>query len=393
MANRNSSLYNLYDIRRYVDGDNFKVIMDTANAKYNNAIWRDFGTWGKPSDSRTWSQGEKTVPILARASLLGTHSRKPLRNTQGWKFYGGSTPKFGHGFGIDEDDLFKLRDAKNNQGTPWGDLIYDSLLTNSENILGGMHNELSHMCLELASTGEIHEASVDGTKYDFTFEFDQNQFFTVDPYWFDTNGDPQETVGGKKVDVIHDILTIQEILTDVQGRLVDHWKISKALLWKIVDHPSVKRAFLANRAAYLASLSGGTLNISQNDYVTTRTELLDFMHSRGVWPFHVIDFKTMHEEDGQPVADAPAFDVHNMVAAYSGQKMFEIKCTNSIWLDRQRWGGIDPSKMYHFVEGRIAALSKWEEDPIQNTVQFELYAGPVFNSLREYGLVKTYVDA
>ena len=73
--------------------------------------------------------------------------------------------------------------------------------------------------------------------------------------------------------------------------------------------------------------------------------------------------------------------------------MFEIKCTNSIWMDRQRWGGIDPSKMYHFVEGRIAALSKWEEDPIQNTVQFELYAGPVFNSLREVGFVKTYVDA
>ena len=393
MANRNQSLYNLYDIRRYVDGDNFKVIMDTANAKYNNAIWRDFASWGQPSDSRTWSQGEKTVPILARASLLGTHSRKPLRNTQGWKFYGGSTPKFGHGFGIGEDDLFQLRDAKNNQGTPWGDLIYDSLLTNSQNILGGMHNELSHMVLELASTGEIHEQSVDGTAYDFTFEFDPNQFFTVDPYWFDTNGDPQETVGGKKVDPIHDLLTIQEILTTVQNRMVDYWIVSKALLWKILDHPAVIRAYLANRAAYLASLSGGTLTISQSDYVVTRTEIANFLHDRGIWPFYVVDFKTVHEEDGQPVPDAPAFDVHMMTAAYSGQKMFEIKCTNSIWMDRQRWGGIDPSKMYHFVEGRIAALSKWEEDPIQNTVQFELYAGPVFNSLREVGFVKTYVDA
>ena len=75
MANRHQSLYNLYDIRRYVDNDNFKVIMDTANAKYNNAIWRDLASWGQPSDDRTWSQGEKTVPILARASLLGTRSR------------------------------------------------------------------------------------------------------------------------------------------------------------------------------------------------------------------------------------------------------------------------------------------------------------------------------
>lgn len=384
MANRKANLYNLYDIRRYVDGDNFKVIMDTANAKYNTAIWRDFASWGKPSDSRTWSKGEKTIPILARASLLGTHSRKPLRNTQGWKFYGGSTPKFGHGFGIDEDDLMKMREAKNNEGSSWGDLIYDSLITNSENILGGMHNELSHMCLELASTGEIHEQSVDGTKYDFTFEFDDNQFYQVDPYWFDTNGDPVETSGGHTVNVIADILAMQKDLTEVKGRLCDHWKLSLALLDKILDHPSVLKSYLANK-----DIQSG----NQSAYIATRKELLTFMHDRGVWPFHVIDFKTTHEEDGQPVADAPAFDVHNMTAAYSGQKMFEIKVTNSIWLDRQRWGGIDPSKMYHFIEGRIAALSKWEEDPINNVVQFEMYAGPVFNSLREVAFAKTYVDA
>ena len=390
MANRHQSLYNLYDIRRYVDGDNFKVIMDTANAKYNNAIWRDFASWGTPSDSRTWSQGEKTVPILARASLLGTHSRKPLRNTQGWKFYGGSTPKFGHGFGIDESDLFQLRDAKNNQGTPWGDLIYDSLLTNSQNILGGMHNELSHMVLELASTGEIHEQSVDGTAYDFTFEFDPNQFFTVDPYWFDTNGDPQENVGGKKVDPIHDILTIQEILTQVQNRVVDYWIISKSLLWKILDHPAVIRAYLANRAAYLASLSSGTLTISQSDYVTTRSEIANFLHDRGVWPFLPIDFKSVHEEDGVPVEDAPAFAPQYLIAFNTREKMFNIKNTNSIWKDRQAYGGIARNTMYSFVEQRIAVLSTWGENPIHNTVEFELYAGPVFRNLRNYGRVKLY---
>ena len=181
---RAQSFYNQYDIRRYVDESNFAVIMDTANAKYNGAAWRKLANWDTPSDSRTWSQGHKTVPIMARASLLSTHGLKPMRNTSGWKFYTGSTPKFGHGYTMGEDDMFLLRDARNNTGATMQALIYDSLLTNAQTILGGMHNELSHMCYELASTGEIHEQSVDGVAYDFTFDFEANQFQTVAPAWF-----------------------------------------------------------------------------------------------------------------------------------------------------------------------------------------------------------------
>ena len=107
---RAKNFYNQYDIRRYVDENNFSVIMDTANAKYNQAQWRMLGNWDTPSDSKTWSQGTKTVPIMARASLLSTHGLKPMRNTSGWKFYTGSTPKFGHGYTMDEDDMFLLRD-------------------------------------------------------------------------------------------------------------------------------------------------------------------------------------------------------------------------------------------------------------------------------------------
>ena len=113
---RAKNFYNQYDIRRYVDENNFSVIMDTANAKYNQAQWRMLGNWDTPSDSKTWSQGTKTVPIMARASLLSTHGLKPMRNTSGWKFYTGSTPKFGHGYTMGEDDMFLLRDARNNTG-------------------------------------------------------------------------------------------------------------------------------------------------------------------------------------------------------------------------------------------------------------------------------------
>ena len=378
---RAAQVYNIYDLRRYVDTNNFGVIMDTANEKYNEALWRLLGDWDTPSDSKTWSQGHKTVPIMARASLLSTHGLKPMRNTSGWKFYTGSTPKFGHGYTMDEDDMFLLRDVRNNTGASMQSLIYDSLLTNAQTILGGMHNELSHMCLELASTGEIHEASVDGVKYDFTFDFDQNQSATTTAYWY-TWSDATTLAPNNSATPIQDLLEMQRLLTDTYNRDVNAWMVNKATLDLLLDHPKVLAAFVAWK-------SSGTAQ-SVGNYIPTRREIANFLHDRGVWDFLPIDFKSVHEEDGKPVEDAPAFSPYNFIAFNSREKMFNIKNTNSIWKDRQAYGGIARNTMYSFVEGRIAVLSTWQENPIHNTVEFELYAGPVFRNLRNWAKFKVY---
>ena len=211
---RATSAYNMYDYRKYMDNAGFRKILDLANQKYNTPGlgWRMLGEWDQPSDSKIWSQGHRTVPIMARASLLSAHGLKPMRNTSGWKFYIGSTPKFGHGYTFDEDDMFLLRDVRNNTGRDMQDLIYDSLFVNAQQIIGGIHNELSHMTFELASTGGINEASVDGVKYQFAFDFEANQYQTVSPAWFteDSSGvvTAQETSGGTSVNVIKDILDL-----------------------------------------------------------------------------------------------------------------------------------------------------------------------------------------
>lgn len=383
---RNKAVYNQYDIRRYIDERNFGVIMDTANSKYNSlnsasAQWRLLGDWDEPSDSKVWSQGHKTVPIMARASLLSTHAPKPMRNTSGWKFYTGSTPKMGHGYTFDEDDMFLLRDARNNTGAAMQDLIYDSVLTNSTNILGGIHNEITHMCMELASTSEIHEASVDGVKYDFTFDFEQNQFFTMNPAWF-TEDSSGNVTPNTSATVLKDIIDMQRTLTSTQGRAVNAWMINIDTLDLILEHPNVLAGFVAWK-------SNGTATTVGN-YFPTRTEILAYLHDRGVWPILPIDYKSVHEVDGVPVEDAPAFSKYKMAAFNAQTKLFDIKCTNSIWKDRQAYGGIARNTMYTFVENRIAVLSTWHENPIHNTVEFELYAGPVFKNLRNYALATLY---
>ena len=383
---RDKNLYGISGLHQYVDAENFGLILDNVNAKYNKAIWRQFASWGEPTDDREWKQGIKKTPILVRASVLGTHSGKPQRSTLGWELYGGTLPQVGHGFNITKDDMIELRKVAKLSNLTFGEALTDSFILNSDAMLGGVHNELSYMVMQAMSTGEIHDVAVDGARYDFKFQIPDENFLSPDTgkdwYVWDTSGATPKLVANNSADVIEDILTFQKYLTDTLSLGVDHWKLSKDLLDKIVTHPSVLTAYKASKNYY---------NPSQVKVV--RTEVLAWMHNDlKVWPFQEIDFKSRHEEDGKPVADDPAFDIHNMVAASRAYRPFEMKCMNSILIDRVKMGGLDPSTRYSFVEGRIAVRNSWQEDPILNVIDCELYAGPVFNNVHDYGIATVWKD-
>lgn len=374
---RDVSLYSLNDLRRYVDAENFGLLLNTANEKYNNAIWRNYADWGTPSDSREWIQGQRDVPIMARASILSAHGNKPQRSTTGWRTYGGSIPKLGHGFSIDESDLFALREASKLQSVPFGYLVTDSLIQNSSNMLGGIHNEISRMLLQAMSTGQIKDASVDGTSYDFKFPIDQKNFSTATVKWFTVGKDGVTLTANESADPIKDLKDAQKYITDVLQLQVDHWKLSKTLYEALLIHPAVIKRCTA-RVEYRNTTDNNLKNL-----LLTDEEKLAVIHGLGIWAFDVIDFKTVHEENGIAVPDTLPFDVHNIVAASSVQKPFTIKCTNSIFRDRLSAGPTANSTLYSFVENRIGVLNTWQERPIENIVDFEVYAAPVFRDVHD----------
>lgn len=381
---RDQKLYGLTGLHEFVDAENFGLILDTVNAKYNNAIWRQFASWGQPSNEREWKQGVKKTPILVRASILGTHSEKPQRATQGWEMYGGTLPKLGHGFKIDQDDLIELRRVANLNGTTFGDQIIDAFIQNSGNMLGGVHNELSYMTLQAMSTGEIHDVAVDGYHFDFKFQIPDENFVAPDQDWWiwDTSGAEPKLVPNPDADVIGDFLTLQRYYTKTRNLGVDHWKMADKLLDMILVHPSVVKAYTANKNFF-----------HPTDVKVVRNDVLTWMHNdMKIWPFQVIDFQSRHEEDGKPVADAPAFDEHNLVAATRQYRLFEMKCMNSVYVDRVKAGGLTASDRYSFVEDRIAVLNSWSERPIENVVDCELFAGPVFNNVNDHGIVTVWKD-
>ena len=187
---RDFNQYSINDLRRYIGADNFGVILDNSNARYNEAIWRRYATWGTPSDDKEWIQGQKETPIMVRASILDTHSNKPQRNTGGWEYYGGSILKLGHGFSIDEDDLFQMRRNHNMTHVPMAILMADDVQTRSDMMIGGVHNELNYLTLQTLSTGSIKEFSVDGVPHDYKFPIADSHFVKVAKEWF-------KVVGGK----------------------------------------------------------------------------------------------------------------------------------------------------------------------------------------------------
>lgn len=379
---RDMNLYGIGGLHQYVDAESFGLILDNVNAKYNTAAWRQFASWGQPTNEREWKQGLKKVPIMVRASILGTHSGKPQRSTTGWEIYGGTLPQVGHGFNVTKDDMIEIRRVAKLNDLTFGEVLTDAFITNSAAMLGGVHNELTYMVMQAMSTGEIHDIAVDGARYDFKFQIPDENFVAPETgaEWY--IWESKKLVANKAADVIEDILTFQKYYTDTLSLGVDHWKLSKNLLDMIVKHPSVLTAYKASKNYF-----------HPEDVKVVRTDVLNWLHNdMKVWPFQEIDFKSRHEEDGKPVADAPAFDEHNMVAAPRTYRLFEMKCMNSILIDRVKMGGLDPSTRYSFVEGRIAVRNSWQEDPIMNVVDCELYAGPVFNNVRDYGIATVWKD-
>ena len=379
---RVNSLYQISDLRHYIDAENFGLLLDTSNAKYNQAIWKRYANWGTPTDDREWKQGQKKTPIMVRASILGTHSPKPMRNTEGWSAYGGSIPKIGHGFTINESDLIEIRKNSKLANLTFGVALTDAFVSNSANMLGGIHNELSYMTLQALSTGGIKDVSIDGSSYDFQFPIADNHFMSPDSgkEWYKKQSD--KLVANETADPIKDIQEWQEYLTDTLNLAVDHWKMSKSLLKLLLKHPAVITAYKASKNYF-----------HPEDVKVVKADVLAWLHNEmEIWMFDVIDFKSRHEEDGIPVNDEPAFDKHNMVACSSQIVPFEMKCMNSIYKDRMGMGGQTNANLYSLVENRIAVLNTWQERPIQNIIDCELYAAPVFNNLNEYGVAKCYTD-
>jgi hypothetical protein len=371
---KDRTIFNDLDLRKYIDAEQLGIISETANAKYNNQGWQLYAKWGIPSNSTQWSQAIKNEEILVTASLLSVGGNKPQRSASGWSIYSGSIPKIGHGMSMDESDLLSIRELQKTTNVPYVELMLGALNTNVTNLLGGIHNKLNRFTYEALSTGEVNAEDSDGVSFHMDYRIKNKM--GVSEKWFDEDGNPNE-----KATPVQDLLDFQKWARKEKNAIFDHWEVSQDAWDAFLSHPDV----ISKTAVRVNAFTPGS-------YVMTELEKTNALHSMGVLPIRVVDEKSAHEEDGIPVIDEPAFNKNNWVLCQLGD-IFEMKCAHSLYKDRISYGSIGGDTMYSFVSGIIAVLNTWQERPITNIIDTELWALPVLKNPNNVAILKTDTTA
>lgn len=366
--NRSYTQYAQFDLRRFISPEEFGEIAEYVNRKYNNRGWQTYAKWGIPQNSRLWANFVKNDEILVKASVLSVGAPKPQRSTSGYSSYGGSIPKIGHGLSIDEADLLTMQEVAIQGSARLSDLMRDRLFYTLDKLIGGIHNKLNTFVYEGLSTGFIKEAitdNVDGITLDIDYKFKANHFAIVGTSWDDPNATP-----------IQDMLDAQEKAKD-DNMTFDHWEMTEKLYKKFINHPNT------------AKVVSGRMNVyNPSTYTVIESEILRVIHDLGILPIRVVDEKSAHEVDGIPQISPSSFNEDNCVLCQLGQ-IFEMKCANSVYRQRVAEGPVSSTAMYSFVDNRIAVLDMWQESPIKNIIETELWALPVIKNPNNVFILKT----
>lgn len=368
---RDKSLYSTLDLRKYIGAEQLGILSETANAKYNDTGWKNYASWGNPSNSTQWAHVIKNEDILVTASLLSVGGQKPQRSATGWSVHSGSIPKIGHGMSMDEQDLMNMREVSKINDVPFVQVMLESLNTKLSNLIGGIHNKLNRFTYEALSTGKLSVSDADGISFELDYRIPTSHKGETDKKWFTSPGAPNA-----QATPVQDLLDFQKAMSDANV-VFDHWEVSKASFDAFLTHPDV----IAKTAARVKAFDS-------KNYILTPAEKMNVLHEMGVLPIRVVDEKSAHEENGVAVIDKPAFVEGTWVLCQLGD-IFEMKCANSLYKDRVSFGSIGANTMYSFVENRIAILDTWEERPITNIIDVELWALPVFKNPNNIAIFDT----
>ena len=132
-----------------------QVIVDAVNAKYNNTAWKRDFVWGREQLDLNFNVLSSQVGIAAMAAVIDMNAPKPLRNVRGISHYGGSIPKFGHAFDVDETDMRNQQYLIANGGAYDPAVIADVFFGNIDKLIQGAHARLNNMAEQARSTGSI----------------------------------------------------------------------------------------------------------------------------------------------------------------------------------------------------------------------------------------------
>lgn len=354
--NRHFSNYSLHELATNV-GD-FKTLLDTANEKYNNTIWKQFATVLPASNSKRFSTIVEEANIVVKASMLGSTAKKPLRSFEGGEAYGDSIHKIGHGFKVDQDDIDNVIELN----LIGGDIAYQMVkryLNRAQAIIGGFHATWNSWIFEALSNQQVVLKAQDTTLWTVDMRVpDTHKIKAEGAAWFT---DPVDSDAPLLYNIIKDLIRMNKLADEDSCGMPSNrvYLFPKALLQEALADKTVIDALKARLIAF----------DTDNLILTDRYILDQISKAFNLPPIVAIDEKSRIEKDGIPQVDSASFNTKKVVLV-PAMPLFNMHNSPS---DYQR--DANPGTIKTFTEGGlIGAIQLYHSDPYSVITNMESWS-------------------
>ena len=337
--------------------EDLRILLDTANAKYNRASWRNFATFDVPQIGKSFKAIIEETNIIVRASLLSPSGKKPLRSTEGGELYTGSIPKIGHGFKIDQADINFFKELGQVEGDV-NDWIARTYINRAAKIIGGFHATWTGWIYQALSTGWIKvtkDQNPDGIPLNVGMKVKPSHMIgALTKVWSDPDAD-----------IIGSLQRMVKIATD-DSIPFDYIGMTKELFDNVV----------CKNKNVIEALKGRMLIREDILYPFTTREIKERLASGfDLPPIVLFDERSRFESDGIPVDGAPSFDPNAAILLKAGY-FFGIKNSPDDYREDKNPAVITSST----ENGHIGAIKIFGSEPINVITNMEAWAFPVMKN-------------
>lgn len=337
--------------------EDFKVLIDNANSKYNNALWRSFTDVKPASKSKKFSAIVEETGIIVKASVIGSMGKKPLISTEGGNTYSDSIHKIGQGFKVDQADINHIEEMN----LVDSDLAREMLKTydlRATTVIGGFNATWNDWAFQALSNQAIAIKNQGITDYtvDLRTPAANKKKAKGSAGWF---------TSGTTAKIADDLVRMNKEADDKGMPSMRMYCVSRATADQMILDANLNTMVKAS----LGYFDTTNAYISRNRFLTLVSQILD------IPPIVIIDEKSRIEVDGVPQLDSAAFN-DNKVVLVPQMAIFDMHNSPSDYTKDQ-----NPATRKTFAEGGlIGAIQLYESDPIQVITNMESWSFITFKN-------------
>lgn len=345
--NRSSENYNLLSL--IGSSEDFRLIMDTANAKYNNTAWKAFADVLPASNSKKFSTIVDETGIIVKASVIGPTGKKPLRSVEGGAGYGDSLHKIGHGFKVDQSDINHIKEL-NLVDTAMATRMMEKYLNRASNLIGGFHATWNSWIYQALSKTTVTLESLGGSPVTVDLHVPTANKLKAkgDKGWFESS---------TTASIANDLVRMNKVADDL-GMPADRvYLCSKTLYDKIMQDEKI-----------LSIVKGSMPLATVDTYLSPRRVASLLPGVLDIPAIAVIDEKSRHEVDGVAVDSDPSFD-ENIISLVPMSRLFDMHNSPSDYVDDR-----NPATVKSSTEnGLIGGIQLFHSEPIEVITNMEAW--------------------